>query len=293
MRTVNADGRLGLLVDDRVVDVERASNGVFGADPQAVFPHWAEFRAWAGRLDPVPDGPALAEVTLLAPVPRPRQVFAIGLNYRAHAAEGGLELPDTPMVFTKFPTCISGPTGDIALPPGAVDYEAELVVVIGPGAYRVDRDSAWDHVAGLTIGQDLSERRLQTKPPAPMQFSLAKSFPGFGPIGPAVVTPDELADRNDLEIGCRRNGEQLQLARTSDLIFDVPALVSYLSGVLPLLPGDLIFTGTPAGVGFVRDPQILLEPGDRLTTHIEGLGAMNHRFAAEPRTEDSPGDADA
>jgi 2-keto-4-pentenoate hydratase/2-oxohepta-3-ene-1,7-dioic acid hydratase in catechol pathway len=278
MRMVNADGRAALLVDGKVVDVERASRGAFASQPVQLYPRWSELAEWAaaGRFEV--DGPALENVVVHAPSPEPRQVFGIGLNYREHAQEGGMDIPDTPMVFTKFPSCICGPYDEIALPPGAVDYEAELVVVIGPRAHRVPVASAWDHVAGLTIGQDLSERIVQTKPPQPMQFSLGKSFPGFGPIGPVLVTPDELASPDDLEIGCRLNGEQLQKARTSDLIFDVSALVSYLSGIVPLLPGDLIFTGTPSGVGFARSPKKLINAGDELVTYIEGLGSMRHTF---------------
>jgi 2-keto-4-pentenoate hydratase/2-oxohepta-3-ene-1,7-dioic acid hydratase in catechol pathway len=282
MRVINAAGRLSLLVDGRVVDVERASGGVFASQPRDVYPRWAELAAWAADRGFPADGPLLDDVTLGPPSPGPRQVLAIGLNYRAHAAEAGLDLPDTPMVFTKFPTCITGPYDEVALPPGSVDYEAELVVVIGARAQRVGVEKAWDHVAGLTIGQDLSERVLQTKPPAPMQFSLGKSFPKFGPTGPMLVTPDELADPNDLELGCLLNGEQLQKSRTGDLIFDVPTLVSYLSGILPLLPGDLIFTGTPSGVGFTRSPQKLINAGDELVTYIEGLGSMRQTFVDGP-----------
>ena len=201
-------------------------------------------------------------------------MFAIGLNYRGHAEEAGLDLPTTPMVFTKFPTSVTGPNDPILLPPGSVDFEAELVAVIGRRAESVSEDEAWDYVAGLTIGQDLSERDLQTRPPAPQQFSLAKSFPGFAPIGPVLVTADELANRDDLEIGCFLNGELMQKARTSDLIFPVPALVAHLSSVLPLLPGDLIFTGTPSGVGWARDPQRFLQPGDELVTYVEGIGEL-------------------
>lgn len=287
MRLVNADGRLSLLVDGRVVDIERASGGALPAAPRDGYDRWAEVVEWVARGQIEADGPALDEVTLGPPSPEPRQVFGIGLNYRDHAEEGGLDIPDTPMVFTKFASCIAGPHDEIELPPGSVDYEAELVVVIGARARRVAVAEAWDHVAGLTVGQDLSERILQTKPPAPMQFNLGKSFPGSGPTGPALVTPDELADRNDLEIGCTLNGEQLQLSRTRHLIFGVPELVSYLSSIMPLLPGDLIFTGTPAGVGFVRDPKKLINAGDVLETRIEGLGSMRHTFVDGPERKDA------
>ncbi|MEO3861978.1 fumarylacetoacetate hydrolase family protein [Acrocarpospora sp. B8E8] len=285
MRVVSVEGRLAVVVDGQVVDVERASGGRFDAAAQAVYARWEEFVAWAaeGVQPGAVSGPALDQVILAAPVPEPRQVFAIGLNYRDHVAEGGLEASDTtPMVFTKFPSSVAGPYDDVPLPPGSVDFEAELVVVIGKRAERVPADRAWEHVAGLTAGQDLSERELQTGPPHPPQFSLAKSFPKFAPIGPAVVTPDEFDDPSDLEIGCHLNGEQMQKARTSDMIFSVAGIVAYLSSVLPLLPGDLIFTGTPSGVGFVRDPKRLITPGDVLLTHVEGIGTMRHHFHAGP-----------
>src|SRR5206468_253459 len=141
---------------------------------------------------------------------------------------------------------------------------------------QVSPGAAWSHVAGLTVGQDISERELQVLPPAPQQFSLAKSFPAFAPIGPVLVTPDEFADPDDLEIGCSAGGEQLQKARTSDMVFNVSELVAYLSSVLTLFPGDLIFTGTPAGVGFARQPQRFLRVGEELITTIEGIGELRN-----------------
>ena len=175
------------------------------------------------------------------------------MNYAAHAAEAGVEHPTFPPTFTKFPTCLTGPDATVELPSEFVDWEVELVVVIGRLAYEVAVGDGWRHVAGLTVGQDLSERIVQTRPPAP-QFSLGKSFPGFGPIGPWVITPDELDDPDDLALGCTVNGEEVQKSRTSDLIFGVDALIHHLSSITPLLPGDLIFTGTPSGVGGTRTP---------------------------------------
>jgi 2-keto-4-pentenoate hydratase/2-oxohepta-3-ene-1,7-dioic acid hydratase in catechol pathway len=281
MRVINAEGRLALDIDGRAVDVERASRALFGPDPQGAYDKWDEFVAWAARAASF-DGPRIEDVHLGPPVPRPRQVFAIGLNYGAHAAEGGHPTPERPMVFTKFPSAVTGPHATVELPPGSVDFEAELVVVVGHIAYRVPQSAAWNHVAGLTVGQDLSERELQIGPPAPTQYSLAKSYPGFAPIGPAVVTRDEFADADDLEIGCRLDGEQMQKARTGDLIFGVAALVAYLSGVLPLLPGDLIFTGTPSGVGYARRPRRLLHPGAELVTWVEGIGELRTGFVERP-----------
>jgi 2-keto-4-pentenoate hydratase/2-oxohepta-3-ene-1,7-dioic acid hydratase in catechol pathway len=281
VRVANVAGRLSLIDSAGAVDVEKASRGRFGPDPQGVYEDWDAFRDWA-RAAELPDARSFDLAELGPPAPGPRQVFAIGLNYREHAAESGFEVPDELPVFTKFLASFTAPYGEITLPPGGnTDWEVELVAVLGRRADRVSPEDAWDHVAGLTIGQDLSERVSQTRGEAP-QFSLAKSFPGFAPTGPWLVTPDEFDDADDLELGCRLNGEQVQLARTSDLIHDVPHLVGRLSHVLPLFPGDLIFTGTPAGVGHGRDPQRFIAPGDELVTHIEGIGEMRHRFVAGP-----------
>jgi 2-keto-4-pentenoate hydratase/2-oxohepta-3-ene-1,7-dioic acid hydratase in catechol pathway len=259
------------------------SAGRFSPDPQTIYDQWAQFSAWyAANSETI----RTAEATpysadeLGAPVPEPRQVFAIGLNYRAHAAEAGLALPESdPVVFAKFASSVTGPAAVVELPSEAVDYEAELVVVIGVRAHRIAREDAWAHVAGLTLGQDLSERLVQFRGPTP-QFSLGKSFPGFSPIGPVLVTPDEFDDPDNIGIGCILNGQQMQKGRTGDLIFTVPHLIESLSAVVPLLPGDLIFTGTPAGIGWARDPKVVLRPGDRLVTHAEVIGEMTITFTA-------------
>ncbi len=278
MRIANLAGRLVLLADTGVVDVERASGGLFAADPQAVYTRWEEFVDWAAGA-PAGDVVAVDETGLRAPAPAPAQIFGIGLNYRDHAAESGFDLPASPPVFTKFVSSLTGPSGDIVLAGPTVDWEVELVVVIGRAARHVSAEHGWDHVAGVTVGQDLSERTVQSAGPAP-QFSLGKSFPGFGPTGPWLVTPDELPDRDDIALGCTVNGESMQKGSTSDLIFPVPELVARLSAVLPLSPGDLIFTGTPAGVGAGRTPKRFLSVGDELVTTIAGVGEMRHRFVA-------------
>jgi 2,4-diketo-3-deoxy-L-fuconate hydrolase len=272
MRVSSVDGRAVLIHGEGIVDIAAAAEGALPADPQLVYERWDEVRALAERVAG-PEAP-LDVHALQAPVPRPRQVFGIGLNYAAHAAEAGLEQPTFPPTFTKFPTCLTGPDATVELPSAFVDWEVELVVVIGRLAYEVAPGRGWDHVAGLTVGQDLSERIVQTRPPAP-QFSLGKSFPGFGPIGPWVITPDELADPDDLALGCTVNGEQVQKSRTSDLIFGVDALIQHLSSITPLLPGDLIFTGTPSGVGATRTPPRFLAPGDELVSTIEGIGTIH------------------
>ncbi len=278
MKIVNTNGRLGLVVDGGVVDVATASGGRFGPGVQGVYANWADFRDWAAGPDGTAEVRALDEVTLGPPAPDPRQVFALGFNYIDHAEEAGMGMTsDAMVVFTKFPSSITGPRAEIEVPAGSVDFEAELVVVIGRRAYRVAAADAWRHVAGVTVGQDISERELQLRPPTP-QFNLGKSFPGFSPLGPSLVTPDELADRDDLEIGCSLNGVQMQRSRTKLMIFPVAEIVARLSAILPLLPGDVIFTGTPAGIGWARDPKVLLHPGDELVTTIEDIGSMRNRF---------------
>jgi len=286
VRIANLSGRLVVVTGapghENAHDVEKVSSGRFDSSPQRIYERWEEFTTWAATQswdDPSPIDPA----ELGSPVPAPRQVLAIGLNYRAHAAESGFATPDNdPPVFTKFPSCIIGPRTDITLPAGGhTDWEVELVVVMGRRADHVTDTDALAYVAGYAVGQDISERILQMAA-TPPQFSLAKSLPGFGPIGPWLITGDELPDPNDLELGCAINGEPVQLGRTSDLIFAVPALIAKLSATMPLLPGDVIFTGTPSGVGMGRSPQRWLAHGDVLTSYIEGIGALRHRFVDQP-----------
>jgi 2,4-diketo-3-deoxy-L-fuconate hydrolase len=284
MRIGNIAGRLSLFGAHGATDVAEASGGRFGPDPQQVFEVWAEFLAWASELDPAAVPARRYDLDdLRAPAPRPGQLFAIGLNYRDHAAEAGFGLPDSPTVFTKFRSSITGPTGAIVLAGDTVDWEAELVVVIGRTARHVPVEQAWAHVAGLTVGQDLSERTVQGAGPAP-QFSLGKSFPGFTPMGPWLVTVEEIRaaglDPDALAIGAEVNGEAVQRGTTADLIFSVPALVAELSAVLELAPGDVIFTGTPAGVGAARTPPRFLAAGDELRTTIAGIGELRHHFIA-------------
>ncbi|MEC3919206.1 fumarylacetoacetate hydrolase family protein [Nocardia sp. CDC160] len=282
MKVANVSGRLHLITSaGTAVDVEQASGARFTADVQSAYDRWAELVAFAADIAPGhPLERQVSDEDLSNPVPAPRQVFAIGLNYADHAAESNFVVPETPTVFTKFPTCLTGPRGDIVLPPGGhVDWEVELVVVIGRRAERVSEEDAWSYVAGVTVGQDLSERRLQLSGSVP-QFSMGKSYPRFGPLGPVVVTPDELSDPDDLELGALINGEHVQQARTSDMVFSVPALIARLSAVAPLLPGDVLFTGTPSGVGHARNPQRYLLPGDELASYIHEIGELRHRMVA-------------
>jgi 2-keto-4-pentenoate hydratase/2-oxohepta-3-ene-1,7-dioic acid hydratase in catechol pathway len=217
-----------------------------------------------GRVDTARLGP---------PVPEPRNVFAIGLNYQAHADEGAMEVPANPLVFTKFPSCLAGPTAEVEMRSDAVDYEGELVVVIGRGGKDVEPADAWDHVVGLTVGQDISDRAVQFAA-APPHFDLGKSFDTFGPIGPVMVSPDSV-ERDRLRIVTEVNGEVRQDGTTDQMIFDVSTLVSYLSRVTTLGTGDLIFTGTPDGIGAAQGR--FLADGDVVTTRIDGIGTLTNR----------------
>jgi len=276
MRIANVSGRATTFVDGQPIDIAEASGGRFGSDPMGLFPVWDDVRAWGAERGASGGGP-LDGATLGAPVPRPWQVFAIGLNYRAHALEGPFGVPDQPAVFTKFPGCISGAKDAVRIPAETTDYEVELVVVIGRRAYEVAADDAWSHVAGLMIGQDISERTMQRAGTAP-QFGLAKSYVGFGPTGPWLVTIDEVADPNNLALSTTIGPDTLQDSRTIDLVFDVSFLIQYLSAVLPLEPGDLIFTGTPSGVGAARKPPRWLKAGETIVSRIEGIGELHTRL---------------
>lgn len=281
MRIANVSGRLTVLTEIGGIDVERASAGRWGADPAAAYESWDDLQGWVAGLDPE-QSLDLAGAPLGAPSPAPRQVFAIGLNYRDHAAEAGFDLPaDLPPTFTKFPTCICGPNSDVVLPSRSVDWEVELVAVIGQRAQNVAAEDGWKHIAGLSVGQDFSERRVQMVGPVP-QFSLGKSYPGFGPVGPCLVTPEEFSDPDDLALDCMLNGEQVQKGRTSQMVFSVPQLVARLSAICPLLPGDVIFTGTPAGVGMARTPPRYLSPGDDVVSTIEGIGSLHNTCLPAP-----------
>jgi 2,4-didehydro-3-deoxy-L-rhamnonate hydrolase len=276
VKLANYDGRAVLVLPDGVADVADGTDGRFGPDPMSLYEDWAAFveaaaaiTSWSAPLD---------ESRLRCPVPSPRQVFAIGLNYRSHAEESGMALPDVPATFTKFPASLAGPFDDIEILGDSVDWEVELVVVIGRTADRVSEAVGWEHIAGVTVGQDISDRHLQFA--AGAQFSLGKSRRGYGPMGPWVVTVDDLADRDDIALGCSLDGETVQDGRTSDLVFSVPRLVAELSAVLPLWPGDVIFTGTPAGVGITRQPPRSLRPGQVLETWVAGVGTIRNRCVA-------------
>ncbi len=274
-RFANVAGRSALVdADGGWHDAERASGGAVGADPMLALESADALHAASNLLVNASADGALADADVRAPVPVPRNVFGVGLNYANHAAESGVELPEKPVVFTKFPSCIVGPTADVELRSVTGDYEVELVAVIGGDTRDVSAERAWDHVLGVTIGQDISDRALQFAA-KPAHFDLGKSRDTYGPIGPVLVSTDLFDDPSDIALRCDVNGEPRQSDRTSNLIFSVAHLVSYLSSIMTLRTGDLIFTGTPEGVGATS--RNFLQPGDVVTSTIEGIGTMtNH-----------------
>jgi 2-keto-4-pentenoate hydratase/2-oxohepta-3-ene-1,7-dioic acid hydratase in catechol pathway len=211
-----------------------------------------------------------------APVTDPEKVVCVGLNYEDHARELDLDIPDEPVLFSKFPTAVTGPGDDVVWDPAytsAVDYEAELVIVVGREARDVPVEDAWEYVAGLTVGNDVTARDLQERDG---QWVRGKSLDTFAPTGPELVTPDEIGDPHDLDIWTDIDGERLQDSSTANFIFGVDELVSFCSRAFTLRPGDLIFTGTPPGVGTSRDPPVHLDDGDRVTVGIDGIGELTN-----------------
>jgi 2-keto-4-pentenoate hydratase/2-oxohepta-3-ene-1,7-dioic acid hydratase in catechol pathway len=273
-RLANVEGRAVLVVGDHFFDVAEASGGSLPSDPMQALEYGMALRELSANLGGGEPTGALADVRLSAPVPRPRNSLAVGLNYKNHAEESGLPIPDAPMVFCKFPSCITGPTGNVEMRSDYVDFEGELVVVIGKEAKQIAEEDALNYVAGFCIGQDISDRPAQFTS-TPPQFNLGKSFDTYGPIGPVLVSPDAIDPDTDLMLTTEVNGEVRQRDSAKDLIFDVPFLIAYLSQILTLYPGDLIFTGTPGGVGVMEGR--FLRDGDLIRTTIEGLGSMENR----------------
>jgi 2-keto-4-pentenoate hydratase/2-oxohepta-3-ene-1,7-dioic acid hydratase in catechol pathway len=260
-----SSGALGRALPASMAELLAAGGAGLGALRAA-----AETAASGGQPGDVSPG------SRIAPVPRPGKIVAVGLNYHAHAAEGGAALPTAPMLFAKFPTAVVGPGTTVEWDPDltdAVDLEAELAVVIGRRARRVPEEAALDHVLGYTCVNDVSARDLQA---ADRQFVRAKSLDTFCPMGPVLVTRDELPDPGALAVRSYRNGELMQDGHTSDLIFSVPYLVAFCSRAFTLEPGDVIATGTPAGVGWYRDPKVTMHDGDVMAVEIEGIGRLEN-----------------
>ena len=231
-----------------------------------------------GQLESLQRGDEVMDIgELQSPFPRPSQIFAVGLNYKNHAAEMNLPLPVTPMVFGKFASCIADPNSDVVIPGETTDWEAELVIVIGESGRNISSANALSHVAGYMVGQDVSERTVQMAS-TPAQFSMGKSFQNFAPMGPWFTSASEDANPNDLLIQCSLNGVLMQDESTEDMAFHVPEIIAFISSVCEVRTGDLIFTGSPAGVGQGQNPKRFLRDGDVLTTSIEKLGTITNTF---------------
>ena len=262
-----------LINNNDYFDIETISNGEVSSNSIEALASSEKLRILNSKLDEFKPNGSLNDVSLDPPVV-PNNVFAVGLNYKAHAEESNMEIPQFPLIFARLSTCLSGPSSNIEMRSDLVDYEAELVFVIGKGGKNISKENAWDHVAGLTVGQDISDRAVQFHA-TPPQFSLGKSFDTFGPIGPFIVSTDELKNKESLQIQCWVNDEKRQDSNTDDLIFDIPYLISYISEFITLNVGDLIFTGTPSGVGGTQGK--FLKDGDILKTSIEGIGTLENK----------------
>jgi len=222
----------------------------------------------------------LDEVELAPPVLRPEKIICVGLNYHAHAEEAGLAIPTHPLLFPKYAGSLIGATDSIRIPPETAkcDWEAELAVVIGEPARRVSPEDALSAIAGYTVMNDITMRDWQKHT---SQFMAGKTFEASTPVGPWIVTPDEVGHARDLKLECTVNGQLMQSGTTADMIFPVEEVISYISTIITLMPGDVIALGTPAGVGSLRDPQLFLRPGDEVVTECEGIGALRNRCVAE------------
>ena len=272
-KLANIEGRAALVDGGNYYDLETISNGKFNNDTSNALTNLVGLSELSEDLSKSEPSGLLHDIKIDAPISAPKNCYAVGLNYRNHAEEAGMDIPSVPMVFTKHTTCLVGPNSTIEMRSDHVDYEAELVVVIGKSGKDIQKDNAWDHVAGLCAGQDISDRTVQFSSNPP-QFNLGKSFDTFGPMGPYLVSPDGLQDKESLEIECKVNQEVRQKDNTNDLIFDVPSIISYLSEIVTLNTGDIIFTGTPGGVGIMEGK--FLKDGDVLSTSIEGIGTLEN-----------------
>ncbi|MFJ2241834.1 fumarylacetoacetate hydrolase family protein [Streptomyces sp. NPDC087859] len=286
MKFANINGRLTLVTGTLGgIDLARATGDDTLADPHIALSRWDEVTELAATVDQY--GPSAgatiiwSQNDLLCPSPTPGQILCIGLNYATHAIESGLAIPEHPYVFSKLVSSLAAPYGSIGVPNPTIDWEAEVVVVIGKNSYQVPESEAWSHVAGIAAGQDISDRSVQSRLGVNSQPTFGKSRPGYGPVGPFIATLDEFDDPDDISVGCTINGETVQSGSTKDLIFSIPKLIAYLSGVVALRPGDLIFTGTPAGVGIGRTPPRFLSDGDVLETAVAGVGTMRHEIRAQ------------
>ena len=268
--------RVGVRSGDTIVDVNRGDADI---PPDLVRLLEAGPAALGAAREAAERGEGIDAdlVRVVAPIQNPQKILCIGLNYADHAAESNMPIPSEPVVFSKFPSTIVGPGDAIRLPSvtRSIDYEAELVVVIGTSGKDISESDAFGHVAGYTVGHDVSARDFQLEKPGG-QWLLGKTFDTFAPLGPDIVTPDEVDDPHNLDIRCILNGETVQDSNTQQLIFKIDQLIAYLSRVITLQPGDLIFTGTPPGVGMARQPQLWLKAGDTVVCEVDGIGRLEN-----------------
>ena len=267
-------GKAVLIKDDHYYDVASLSEGAISSDSVEALKFQTELSDLYETLSEENASGNLSEVELGNPVPKSPNCYAVGLNYRKHAEESGMDIPDVPMIFTKHTSCFVGPKSNIEMRSDYVDWEVELVAVIGKEGKNISKENALDHVAGLCVGQDISDRPAQFAT-TPAMFNLGKSFDTYGPMGPALVSLDLLENCESLDIECKLNGETVQKSNTSDLIFNISSIISYLSEIVSLNVGDTIWTGTPSGVGIASGK--FLKDGDVLTSSIEGLGSMENK----------------
>ena len=266
--------RPGLLKYGRIVDLKKQFHDIPDIGGEFFEQGWLEkLKDWA-------DAGETMEVRLGPPLLNPSKIICLGKNYEDHAKEGGMSVPAAPLLFCKTPNTVNGPADPVLMPAfsGRIDWEVELAVVIGKQGKRISKENALDYVAGLMILNDVSGREAQF---GDKQWFRGKSFDTFAPMGPAIVTLDEIEDINNLELEALVNGEVMQQGNTRDLIFDIPAIMEYVSQDITLLPGDVISTGTPSGVGIFRDPPVTLKPGDTVTCRIKGLGELENAFVSE------------
>ncbi|MBI2195165.1 MAG: fumarylacetoacetate hydrolase family protein [Planctomycetes bacterium] len=269
--------RVGLLLENEVVDLSAGDGSI--PDTMRNFLEGGETTLTAARrvLESGKHRLPANQVRLKAPVYSPEKIICIGLNYADHARESGVEPPPEPVLFSKYASAIIGPGDTILLPEESQepDYEVELVVVIGKAGRRITPSEAMKYVAGYTVGHDVSARDWQLRKPG-KQWMAGKTFDTFAPIGPAIVTPDEISDPHNLGIRCILNGQTVQQSNTNQLIFKIDALIAYISKVVTLKPGDLIFTGTPPGVGFARKPPVFLKHGDTVACEVDEVGRLTN-----------------
>lgn len=266
--------RPGLLKAGRIVDLRKHFPDIPDIGEDFFVGNWLKKAAALSA-----PGETMA-VRLGPPVHRPSKIICLGKNYLEHAREGGFEPPTAPLLFAKAPSSLTGPADVILLPAssGQIDWEVELAVIIGKTGKRIDRRRAFEHIAGFAVMNDISGREAQF---GDGQWFRGKSFDTFAPLGPAVVTPDELSDVNDLRLETWVNGRVMQTGTTRDMIFDIPSIIDYVSRDITLIPGDIVSTGTPSGVGIFRDPPITLADGDIVECRIEGIGTIRNRVTAQ------------